>query len=70
VKVCALLNVYPTQSSDAAFAPSQLSYCRVEADVPTAGRSPSRIRLSGPPLPSGDGTRAMIDPCAVTATSA
>ena len=70
VNVCGLPNVYPTQSSAAAFAPSQLSYCRRGSHVPAAGRSPSRITARLPPLPVGVGTRAMIDcACAVTEAS-
>src|SRR5689334_23284223 len=52
-KVCEAANVYPTQSCEAAFAPSQLSYCFDESPLPTAALNPSLMTLSGPPVPRG-----------------
>src|SRR5262245_31724497 len=60
VKVCVPETGYPIQASEAELAPSQLSYCRQAWPDPTAGLSPSRIRETGPPLPRGFGTRAMM----------
>src|SRR6185436_19472769 len=57
--VLAVEKVYPTQSSAAALAPSQLSYCWAELVLPTAGLTPSRMRLRGPPPPIGAVTLAM-----------